>query len=181
MPRPTVLINASMSPATARCYGCGTAWTKHGGRCRASRCERDVDRSATSKSIIWSRTLSGKKKVKALPPNDADEEHELMQAINALGNCSLLEKTFNISKSDRSLADFISEVHEFKNGSVAADDWRTALTIPPEAFDPAKPTVAEIRDVVDKRDEQMRSELVKFVQGQLERQDLMLADDGEDN
>jgi len=140
---------------------------------RRQKCDLEVDHLVAY--ALW------EKKVKALPPNDADEEHELMQAINALGNCSLLEKTFNISKSDRSLADFISEVHEFKNGSVAADDWRTALTIPPEAFDPAKPTVAEIRDVVDKRDEQMRSELVKFVQGQLERQDLMLADDGEDN
>ena len=46
---------------------------------------------------------------------DEEGDQELLQEINRLGNCSLFEKTFNISKSDKTLRTFLADVHEFKS------------------------------------------------------------------
>ena len=126
----------------------------------------DLEVDHTVAHALWER------KVKAMPPKDDDEEQELMQVINDLGNCSLLEKTFNISKSSRTLKEFIGEVHEFREGTIDPVKWREALGIAVEMFDPTVASVVEIREEIEKRDEAIRTELTAFVEGKRERQDL---------
>ena len=49
--------------------------------------------------------------------------------MNELGNCILLEKNFNISKSNRSLKDFLEGVHEFREGKWKIEEWANALSL----------------------------------------------------
>ena len=69
--------------------------------------------------------------MKDASPKDEEEAQELLQEINRLGNCSLLEKTFNISKSAKTLRTFLADVHEFKSATLKIDDWATALGLCP--------------------------------------------------
>jgi len=114
-------------------------------------------------------------KVKAAPLKDDDEAQELLQEINRLGNCSLLEKTFNISKSNKTLRTFLADVHEFKLAKLKIDDWAKALGLGPTFLDPDKFTLKEIQEAINKREEGMRKEIVEFVQGTRRRQDLQSA------
>jgi len=140
---------------------------------RRQKCDLEVDHTVAHS--LWEQ------KVKALPPKDADEERELMQIINALGNCSLLEKTFNISKSNRPLKDFIAEVHEFCEGTIDPVKWREALGIVDEMFDPMAASTDRIREIIEKREAAIRADLVEFVQGNRKRQDLQGSVQGEDD
>ena len=75
----------------------------------------------------WQKRLSEEK----------DEDAELfVDQANKLGNCALLEKSFNISKSDRSLKDFLKDVHEFKEGTSDMREWAKALLIVEPLLDP---------------------------------------------
>lgn len=114
-------------------------------------------------------------KVKAAAPKDDEEAQELIQQINRLGNCSLLEKNFNISKSDKTLRTFLADVHEFKSAKLKLDDWAKALGLGPKFLDPDKFTLKEIEEAINNREETMRKEIVEFVQGARQRQDLQPA------
>lgn len=131
---------------------------------RQQKCDYEVDHSVAY--ALW------EKMVKALPPKDDDEEQELLQAINNIGNCALLEKTFNISKSDRPLKGFLQEVHEFKKGKIKLADWAQAFGLPDCLLDPATAAVQDIKQAIDQRDGQMRQELTEFVQGARTRKDI---------
>lgn len=131
---------------------------------RRQKCDLEVDHTVAHS--LWEQH------VKALPPKDADEEQELMQVINGLGNCALLEKTFNISKSNRSLQSFLEEVHEFANNEVDITRWAEALKLPDCMLDASDASLAEIRKAIERRDDEMREELVGFVEGKRKRQDL---------
>jgi hypothetical protein len=102
-----------------------------------------------------------------------EEDSELfIEFSNKMGNCALLEKSFNISKSDRSLRDFLKDVHEFKEGKMDIDSWSNALLISKELLDPPSYDLIEIADSVDRRDQAIRSELCEFVLGLKNRTDL---------
>ncbi|MBN9521368.1 DUF262 domain-containing protein [bacterium] len=114
-------------------------------------------------------------KVKATAPKDDEEAQELIQEINRLGNCSLLEKNFNLSKSDKTLRAFLADVYEFKSAKLKLDDWAKALVLGPEFLDPDKFTLKEIEEAIKNREETMRKEIVEFAQGARQRQDLQPA------
>jgi len=140
---------------------------------RRQKCDLEVDHSVAHS--LW------EDKVKMLPPKDADHEEELMEVVNGLGNCALLEKTFNISKSNRPLKTFMEEVHEIKNGDIALVDWASALGLSDCLLDPSGYSIQSIRDAIEKRDEDMRQELTDFVLGKRVRQDIKVpSSDDED-
>ena len=112
------------------------------------------------------------KLIKAMPPMEDEQKQEWIQVINSLGNCTLLEKTFNISKSDRPLNDFLAEVHEFKNGTIKQADWAAALGLSDAILDPSAASAKDIREAIEKRDAEMRQEVIEFVQGSRSRHDL---------
>ena len=67
------------------------------------------------------------KKLAAGLPQGIDDLNDAIPLVNLLGNCSLLEKTFNISKSDKTLQSFMEQVHEIKEGKVTLSPWGQAL------------------------------------------------------
>jgi len=78
--------------------------------CQSKSKKTSVDVDHIVAFALWDRKLAG-----GLPSGVADRD-DAQSFANLLGNCSLLEKTFNISKSDTSLKSFLEQIHEFKTG-----------------------------------------------------------------
>jgi hypothetical protein len=120
-------------------------------------------------------------------PTGIETQGEALALVNMLGNCSLLEKSFNISKSDKTLRSFMEQVHEFKEGKVDLSSWTQALQLESPMLDgtsntseqsenpvpPGTPATSdEIVAAIRKRDAAIRAELVEFVKGTKIRMDL---------
>jgi hypothetical protein len=62
-----------------------------------------------------------------LPTRESDEQSRMPESddlsvkMNALGNCCLLEKSFNIAKGAEPLQSFLERVHEFKKGTLTVE------------------------------------------------------------
>ncbi len=117
----------------------------------------DVDHAVSF--ALWQRRLET-----GLPVNVGDRA-EGVAVINLLGNCCLLEKSFNISKSDKSLASFMSQVHEINDGKVNLADWARAIGIDASMLDPDGAASDQVVTAIRARDSQMRSDLIEFVRG----------------
>ena len=106
---------------------------------------------------------------------DADEAtlmaDDLSTTINGLGNCCLLEKSFNISKGAEPLQVFLEHVHEFKSGELKIVDWAKDIGLGPCLVNPSVFTADEVRVAVEERTAQMKTELKKYVAGELQRAD----------
>ena len=124
----------------------------------------DVDHAVAH--VLW------EKKLAAGLPTGIQDPVDALQLINMLGNCALLEKSFNISKSDKTLRDFMEQVHEFKEGKVALSSWAQALSLEDSMLDPAAAATDAIVAAIKKRDEAVRADLVEFVKGTKSRADL---------
>ena len=107
-------------------------------------------------------------------PTGIETRVEAQPLVNLLGNCSLLEKTFNISKSDKTLRSFLEQVHEFKEDQVDLSSWAQSLGLADSMMDPA--TAAATADIIlqaiQTRDSDIRTELTEFVKGTMTRVDL---------
>lgn len=124
----------------------------------------DVDHTVSH--AYWSQ------KVGTTVPVGFSDVEEVVSVVNSLGNCALLEKTFNISKSTKTLAEFVSDIHEFKQGKVQPSDWSKSLLITEKMLDPSIGTVEQVIAEIGDRDTSMRSELKEFVLGKKSRIDL---------
>lgn len=105
-------------------------------------------------------------------PDDFESRFEALAFINLLGNCSLLDKSFNISKSDKPMWEFLKEVHEFKEGKIQRDEWEAALSLSETLTEPTGSTLADIKKAVQTRDALIRKELTDFIAGSKHRMDL---------
>jgi hypothetical protein len=105
-------------------------------------------------------------------PTGVENHSDALALINMLGNSSLLEKTFNISKSAKTLSSFMKKVHEFKEQIVALSDWADALGLDDSMLDASAATVDAIGEAIEKRDTSIRVDLVEFVKGTKSRKDL---------
>ncbi len=120
------------------------------------------------------------KKLAALPdtPPAIDGEQQGLQIedvrprVNELGNCMLLEKNFNISKSNKTLKNFWDEVYEFKEGLTELADWAAALDLDMAQVDCGATPVETLRDLFSARTQKIRSDLEKFIRGASNRIDL---------
>jgi hypothetical protein len=115
---------------------------------------------------LWEKKISS-----GLPTGITDHD-EAMLIVNRLGNCSLLEKTFNISKSDKSLKSFLLQVHEFKENTVNLPSWQKALVVSDNLLDPTPATADAIAEALDARDKAIRGQVIEFIKGQRARVDL---------
>ena len=129
-----------------------------------SKARLDVDHAVAY--ALWNAKL-----VAGLPTGIEDRA-DALPLVNMLGNCSLLEKTFNISKSDKTLRAFMEQVHEFKEGKVALSSWAQALGLEDSMLDAAAAGSDAVVQAIKMRDEAIRSELVEFVKGTKARVDL---------
>ena len=109
-----------------------------------------------------------------LAPDGFESRQEAIEFINLLGNCSLLDKSFNISKSDKPMWTFLQDVHEFKDGRVKRDEWELALSLSPELTEPHGVEFENLVETIEARDLLIRRELVEFVSGTKPRIDVGL-------
>lgn len=106
-----------------------------------------------------------------IAPDGFESRYDAVAFINLLGNCSLLDKSFNISKSDESMRHFLQQVHEFSDGKVAMADWETALALTPALTLPNELTFADIKNDIHTRDALIRKDLIDFIGGLKNRVD----------
>ena len=130
----------------------------------------DVDHIVAVK--LW-ETLSTGGQAQA----DAEDEGALISedvstAMNALGNCCLLEKSFNIAKGAEALSGFLKRVHEFKTGALKIEDWTKDLGLDATLAEPTGKSVPEVRAVVDARTAAMKAELKEYLTGARQRADV---------
>ena len=107
-----------------------------------------------------------------LAPDGFQSVFEATSFINSLGNCSLLDKSFNVSKSDQSMWSFLAQVHEFKNGTFKRADWESSLSLTPEMTEPEFADLKTLVEAIQSRDALIRGELTEFIQGTKYRVDL---------
>lgn len=108
-----------------------------------------------------------------LAPDEFSSKQEAFEFINFLGNCALLEKSFNISKSDKEMKSFLEEVHEFKNGNFKIEDWELALSIEKAMTEPSNTLLKDLVTSLKKRDSLIRKELIEFINGKKIRTDIV--------
>jgi Protein of unknown function DUF262 len=131
---------------------------------RSKKTSLDVDHTVAY--AMWEKKL-----VVGLPDGFTEPE-EAQSIVNRLGNCSLLEKSFNVSKSDKTLKSFMEAVHEIKEKKVALEDWAKTLLIEDAMLDPSGVTANAISKAIEDRDQLIRKEVVDFVKGIRSRIDL---------
>lgn len=90
---------------------------------------------------------------------------ELLPAVNELGNCMLLEKNFNISKSDMPLKQFLEGVHEIREGDFTIEEWAAALDLNMQQVDSASTPVEPLRALFTERTQTIRGDLEQFIRG----------------
>jgi hypothetical protein len=130
---------------------------------RSKKTTPDVDHTVAF--ALWDKMVKGW-------AEEPGTEEQALPVVNQLGNCSLLEKSFNISKSDKSLKSFMEQVHEIKNGKVMLHEWAKTLAIADVMLDPATGSVDEIAKSIDEREALIRKEVVEFVNGTRNRVDV---------
>jgi hypothetical protein len=141
---------------------------------------RDSKRATVSTEVdhvvavkLWEKLISAS-------PTDSigtggDEEDDDSSPVNALGNCCLLEKTFNISKGAEPLRTFLVRVHEFKADKAKIAPWAESLSISAELVDPTaigSAALANVRKAVNERTDKMKTELKAYILGTRLIQDL---------
>jgi Protein of unknown function DUF262 len=121
-----------------------------------------------------------KTKLGSLPnaPSESDGEQQdaaredLMARVNEIGNCMLLEKNFNISKSNTSLKAFLDGVHEFSTGMLDMTSWASALDLDMAQVDCSTTPVDVLQRLFSARSERIRGDLSEFIRGTRDRVDL---------
>lgn len=142
----------------------------------------EVDHVVASK--LWETKLSQMVVAQPMasgqqPSVSAPSSDELKQAVNELGNCLLLEKNFNISKSAKPMKDFLEGIHEFKQKHPTIPDWATALDLNMAQVDSAATAPDVLRELFAERSAKIRAELEEFVRGTKLRVDLEILVDPE--
>ncbi|MBN8604255.1 MAG: DUF262 domain-containing protein [Planctomycetes bacterium] len=126
----------------------------------------DVEVDHTVSINLWERMVT-----QLQLPSDQDSI-ELQEVVNLLGNCTLLEKTFNISKNDSSLKSFLAKVHEFKKNELSIEYWAEQMRISAPMLDPGSSTCEELKAAIEERDRIIRQEIMEFVNGNRVRVDI---------
>ncbi len=106
-----------------------------------------------------------------LAPEGFDSKKEAIAFINLLGNCTLLDKSFNISKSHKPMRSFLEDVHEFKVGKLQIQNWESSLGLTCNLTAPDQSTLQKIRSDILARDVAVRKDLTDFIGGQKHRVD----------
>lgn len=112
------------------------------------------------------------KKLDAGLPTGIDDRNDAISLANLLGNCSLLEKAFNVSKSEKTLRSFMEQVHEIKEGKVGLTPWAESLGLADALLDASTATTDTVVEAIRTRDTVIRAELTEFVKGLKARVDL---------
>ncbi len=107
-----------------------------------------------------------------IAPDGFETKDDAISFINKLGNCSLLDKYFNIVKSDGQMWAFMKEVKEFKEGTFARPAWENALQLPACMTEPDSNSLSDLQKAIEERDLKIRKELAEFIAGSRVRVDV---------
>ena len=107
-----------------------------------------------------------------LAPGDFQTMREAREFINSLGNCALLEKSFNISKSKKAMWHFLAQVHQFKNEGYDRDAWEASLGLSRTLTEPQDSELSAIVAEIQARDRAIRGQLADFLTGSRSRVDI---------
>lgn len=105
-------------------------------------------------------------------PTGITEKEDALAVVNRIGNCALLDKNFNISKSKAPVESFLNKVHEFKSGQRTVKEWSDALAVPAEMLNPTVCSADAVKNAIEARDKAIRDELAEFARGKKPRADL---------
>ncbi len=141
-------------------------WAKSQVQLRVGRRKVGVEVDHVVSFSLWTKKLPD-----GLPTGMTDED-EVLAWANKLGNCALLEKNFNISKSDHTLRYFLSSIHEFIHRKIRIDEWCAALGVSKPLLDPDQAGVDAIRGAIGIRDQEIKEDVAKFIRGQVARADI---------
>jgi len=97
---------------------------------------------------------------------------DLRPRVNEIGNCMLLEKNFNISKSNSTLKNFLESVHEFKEQKLKLPDWAAALDLDMAQVDCGATSAEALQKLFGARTQKIRADLERFIRGTGNRVDL---------
>jgi hypothetical protein len=103
--------------------------------------------------------------------SDESAEDNMKNCVNHLGNCSLLENNFNISKGADSMRSFLSKIERFKDDE-SISDWGKSLDISNTLLSPENCDKNEISTAIQNRTDKIRGDLVKFINGAIDRVDI---------
>ena len=106
-----------------------------------------------------------------MAPDGFESQADARAFVKLLGNCSLLEKSFNISKSDEPMWTFMREVHDFQNDPTKRAKWEAALSLSETLTSPDKTTLSEIKKAIEIRDTLIKKDLAEFTAGTKSRVD----------
>jgi hypothetical protein len=122
--------------------------------------EKNID------AVIEERSLAENGQDAAAPAAAGAQSDESIEvgSLNDIGNCFLLWTSFNVSKSDRPLKSFVSQIHEFKD-SARLQAWQSALGVGQAQFDPDASDESTIRQAIAARTKSIKEELRKFIDG----------------
>lgn len=129
----------------------------------------DVDHVVAVK--LW-ETLPGGTTLADPEDEGALSADDLSTTMNALGNCCLLEKSFNIAKGAEPLGAFLQRVHEFKTGTLKIDDWTKDLGVDATLVNPTGKPAKDVRVFVEARTNAMKAELKEYLAGTRQRADV---------
>jgi hypothetical protein len=104
------------------------------------------------------------------PQGTLAEEFE--PRVNEIGNCMLLEKNFNISKSNATLKNFLDDVYEFKDKKLVLSDWAATLDLDMAQVDCSATPVDRLQELTSARSQKIRGDLEKFIRGAINRIDV---------
>lgn len=131
----------------------------------------DVDHVVAVK--LWEKLQGASADAGAEDDDAALIVDDLSTTMNALGNCCLLEKSFNIAKGAEPLRAFLQRVHEFKSGSLTVEARTKDLDIDDALVDPpAGRTIDDVRGAVQARTDHMKTELKEYIAGTRHRADV---------
>ena len=94
--------------------------------------------------------------------------------INQIGNCTLLKKSFNVSKSEKEIAEFLEDVIEFSENGQQGDarfhEWADALGIQPALLRP-KGNSESVQCSIEQRTSRIKDDLIQYIDGKIQRVD----------
>jgi hypothetical protein len=94
-----------------------------------------------------------------------------LKKINLLGNCNLLHKRLNGSKSSDTMSDFLCRIT-----SLHQEGWQRALIVNDQLIHPEKYSTDDVLIEIENRGTKIREELKLFVEGKIQRCDVQASD-----
>ncbi|MEN6444438.1 MAG: DUF262 domain-containing protein [Candidatus Cloacimonas sp.] len=129
----------------------------------------EVDHMISAK--WWENYLDSN--LNTLVPSVLENKEDAKNIINKLGNCSLLEKNFNISKRTKPMGSFLEEIYEVKEDKMTKEDWQKSMLVTDALAHPERQDdIQGIVDAIKQRDNSIKKELVDFINGKRIRSDI---------